>query len=145
MSRCHCRLWCQCTLLSCSQQDNGHSFATVGKGNLKVKLPNGSDHTTMTLKDVIYAADLMFTLILVPHLNKAGYLTVLDGGMCMINSPLPNHKVIVKIPYSNSLYRIASLTLPLMLIPMQTQPVNSSQSMIHTTNLAISCIMPYAT
>ena len=63
---------------------DGHSFAMVGKGDLKVKLPNGSDHTTMILKDVIYAPNLMFTLISVPHLDKADCLTMLDRGMCLI-------------------------------------------------------------
>lgn len=83
---------------------DGHSFAAIGGGDLPIDLPNGSGRMSVILKDVLYAPSLMFALISVPRLDKAGYSTVLENGFCTISSPKPERKIITRIAYSNGLY-----------------------------------------
>ena len=83
---------------------DGRSFAAIGVGDLPIDLPNGSEHTSVILKGVLYTPDLVFTLISVPQLDKAGFSTVLENGFCTISSPTPEQKVIAHVAYSNGLY-----------------------------------------
>jgi len=63
-------------------------FSVMGKGNLKVLLPNSNQKPTpITLENVYYSPHLVFTLISVGVLNWNGYDLHINGGKCIIQSP----------------------------------------------------------
>ena len=53
---------------------DGHTFSAIGKGDLKVLLPNGNEKPTpVTLRNVYYSPNLAFTLMPVGVMDKNGY------------------------------------------------------------------------
>lgn len=105
---------------------DGRSFYATGCGDMVVDLPNGSQRTRATLKDVLYAPNLSFTLISVTRLDKAGYSVEISDGMCSIRKPRPERTVIARIPESAGLYRVAGLALPDSLHANVAHPVSIS-------------------
>jgi len=82
---------------------DGHSFAAIGRGDLKIKLPNGTTGTTpVTLRDCLYSPRMPATLISVICLNEANYKLFVDGD-CMILSP--KMRMIGRILVVNGLYQ----------------------------------------
>lgn len=108
---------------------DGRSFAALGVGDLPIELPNGSSRTSAVLKNVLYAPNLMSTLISVSRLDKAGFSTMVKNGTCTLISPKPERKVIAQIPFSNGLYRISGLT---------TSDALESSLYTHTANIYMS-------
>ena len=84
---------------------DGRTFSALGKGDLKIFLLNGDQKPTpITLKNVLYSPHMVFTLISVSCVARAGFSLVIKGGTCTIRSP--TSKVIGCIPENHGLYRI---------------------------------------
>lgn len=83
---------------------DGRTFQAIGQGDLVVRLPNGDNETTVTLKDTLYAPSMPFTLISVSRLNKAGFSLHVKNGLCKILSP--TRRVITQIPETHGLYHV---------------------------------------
>ena len=85
---------------------DGRTFSALGKGDLKIYLPNGNQKPTpITLKNVLYSPHMAFTLISVSCVDRAGFSLFIKGGNCIIRSP--TSKIIGTIPENRGLYRIA--------------------------------------
>jgi hypothetical protein len=55
-----------CTLQTANQQQ----FSAIGKGEVKLDLPNGDSKSELHLKEVLYAPEASYMLILVGRLDK---------------------------------------------------------------------------
>src|ERR1700678_160214 len=99
---------------------DGRTFSALGKGDLKIFLPNGNQKSTpITLKNVLYSPHMAFTLISVSCVTRAGFSLFIKGGNCVICSP--TSKIVGTIPEIRGLYRIANTS-------------------VHTANVAIKQI-----
>ena len=84
---------------------NNQTFKAIGKGNLRVKIPNGENFTTVTLRDVLYAPSIAFTLISLSRVDKAGYTTVIaDGELHLIGRS--DNTIIGRTPTRNGLWSV---------------------------------------
>jgi hypothetical protein len=100
---------------------DGRTFHALGKGEIQVVLPNGNQKSTrITLKEVYYSPIMVFTLISVSCVDRAGFSLLIKGGFCEIRTAAS--KVIGRIPQLRGLYRISSTT--------------SSSHPTHTANVA---------
>jgi hypothetical protein len=63
---------------------NNHKISAIGKGTMVIKIPNGSRITTLYLRDVLYSPEISFTLVSLSRADKAGYSTLIKGGMMNI-------------------------------------------------------------
>ena len=75
-------------------------------GDLHIDLPNGLGKMQMVFKNAVHAPEIMFTLISISRLNKAGYSMTFNKGMCTIKTP--KDQTIATIPHCNRLYKIAA-------------------------------------
>src|SRR5271168_1689294 len=73
-------------------------------GDLKMDLPNGLKTTQTIFKNAIHSPEMVFTLISISQLDKAGYQVNFKKGMCTILNP--KVQTIATIPHSDGLYRI---------------------------------------
>ncbi|KAI6095002.1 hypothetical protein F5141DRAFT_1014111 [Pisolithus sp. B1] len=53
---------------------DGCTIHATGHGDIVIKLPRGSEHVSITLKDVLLALDIAFTLISTTQIADANYL-----------------------------------------------------------------------
>jgi len=84
---------------------DGHTFSMLGKGDLKVELPNGNQKPTpITLKNIYYSPHMAFTLMSVSSIDQAGFSLFIKGGSCIICSLKSN--IIGCIPLVQGLYRV---------------------------------------
>jgi hypothetical protein len=74
------------------------------KGDLHIKIPNGSSTTTILLKDVLYCPDMGLMLVLIGKIINAGYKVIFQGNTCMIYNS--KDKTIGRINAKNGLYHI---------------------------------------
>ena len=51
-------------------------FQAIGKGNLRIKIPNSSSTTTILLKDVLHCPDMGLTLVSIGKIASAGYKAI---------------------------------------------------------------------
>jgi hypothetical protein len=51
-------------------------FQPIGKGNLQIKISNGSNTTTILLKDVLHCPDMGLTLVSIGKIMNAGYKVI---------------------------------------------------------------------
>ena len=79
-------------------------FQAVGKGDLHIKIPTGSETTTVLLKDVLHCPDMGLTLVSIGKITAAGYKVIFRGPTCKIFDP--RDKVIGNIIVKNGLYRV---------------------------------------
>ena len=79
-------------------------FQAIGKGNLWIKIPNGTSVTTVLLKDVLHCPDMGLTLVSVGKITAAGYQVIFEGTTCKIHDS--NKKVIGQIIARNGLYHV---------------------------------------
>ena len=87
------------------------TFHALKKGDIQIALPNGHHQSTIiTLKEVYYSPIMAFTLLLVSHVDKAGFSLLIKGGICEIKSP--TSKTIRLIPQVRGLYRITHTKAP---------------------------------
>jgi lipoprotein signal peptidase len=49
-----------------------------------IKIPNGLRFMTLYLQDVLYSPEISFTLVSLSRADKAGYSTLIKGGMMNI-------------------------------------------------------------
>ena len=82
-------------------------FQAIGKGDLRIKIPNGSDATTILLKDVLHCPDMGVTLVSIGKIATAGYKVIFRGLACKIYDT--KDKVIGQIHARNGLYRVDHL------------------------------------
>jgi len=90
-----------------SAADN-RTFEAVGKGNLHINIPNGDGFTSVTLRDVLYAPTIAFTLISLSRADKAGYTTIIEDGELHLIDRANNNKVVGRIPARNGLWSVRS-------------------------------------
>ena len=83
-----------------------HTFKAIGKGDMKIDVPNNAARTTMTLKDVLYCPNLGFTLVSVSRIAAAGYTVMFKDAICNILDR--TGKIIGEIEASNGLYRVSN-------------------------------------
>ena len=79
-------------------------FQAIGKGNLCIKIPNGSNQTTILLKDVLHCPDMGLMLVSIGKITGAGYKIIFKGSICRIYDT--KDKVIGQIMARNRLYRV---------------------------------------
>src|SRR5258708_3787718 len=89
---------------------NGHIFSAIGRGDLIVTLPvkDGEQGPQITLKRVYYTPKMVFTLVSVACLDKAGCSLTIEDGQCNIRSPRPYRTILGFVPRVNNLYRLDS-------------------------------------
>lgn len=79
---------------------------------MEIELPNGNKREKITLKNVLYAPKMAFTLISMACIDRAGLSLLIEDGMCKITTRGSVRRTIATIPESRGLYRVAGLTLP---------------------------------
>jgi hypothetical protein len=87
---------------------DGQTLHALRRGDVEIELPNGKAHTRVTLKDVLCAPNIAFTLISTSQIMSAGLSIHMELGWCEIWSQKLK-KLIVRIPEVDGLYRIAGL------------------------------------
>jgi hypothetical protein len=84
---------------------DGWTFSALGKGDLKVELPNGDQKLTpITLKNVYYSPHMAFTLMSVSSIDNAGFSLLIKGRTCVVRSLKSN--IIGHIPLVRGLYHV---------------------------------------
>ena len=97
------RKLCPITPKSITAADK-HHFQAIGKGDLRIKIPNGHSMTTILLKDVLHCPDMGLTLVSIGKITAAGYKVIFRGLTCRIYDS--KDKVIGQINARNRLYRV---------------------------------------
>src|SRR5882762_1026817 len=69
------------------QAANKQRFSAVGSGDLTISLPNGNTRTQITLRDVLYAPDVGYTLVSVGKLDEDRYGVKFEDGSCKVLVP----------------------------------------------------------
>ena len=92
---------------SISAADN-RTFHAVGKGTIRVAIPNSKRSTVVQLRDVLYAPTIAFTLISLSRADIASYTTVIRNGDLHLLDCQNDNKVIGKIPTKNGLWSVAN-------------------------------------
>jgi len=59
-------------------------FHAIGKGDMRIEIPNGRSTTTILLKDVLYAPDMGLTIISISRITAAGYSTLFHANFFRI-------------------------------------------------------------
>jgi hypothetical protein len=77
-------------------------FQAIEKGNLHIKLSNGSATTTILLKNVLHCPNMGLTLVSIGKITAAGYKVIFRGPTCKIFDL--RDKVIGLISMKNGLY-----------------------------------------
>ena len=61
---------------------DGRTFHVLGKGDIQVRIPNGKQKMTIIiLKEVYYSPIMVFTLISVSCVDRAGFTLIIGGGV----------------------------------------------------------------
>ena len=90
---------------------DGRTFYALGKGNIQIILPNGSNKSMrITLKEVYYSPIMAFTLISVSCVDRAGFSLLIKGGICEIRTAVSI--IIGRIPQTRGLYRVSDSKIP---------------------------------
>ena len=79
-------------------------FQAIGKGNLWIRIPNGTSVTTVLLKDILHCPDMGLTLVSVGKITAASYKVIFRGMTCKIYDS--KDKVIGQINARNGLYHV---------------------------------------
>ena len=77
-------------------------FQAIGKGNLQIKISNGSSTTTILLKDVLHCLNMGLTLVSIGKITNTSYKVIFQGATCMIYNS--KDKAIGQIHARNGLY-----------------------------------------
>jgi hypothetical protein len=72
---------------SITAADKRH-FQAIGRGDLRIKIPNGTSATTILLKDVLHCPDMGLTLVSVGKITAAGCKVIFSGPTCEIFDPM---------------------------------------------------------
>ena len=63
---------------------NKQSFSTIGKWQLVINIPNGSETSQLRLTGVLYLPEVSYMLVSVERLDEAGFTMTFGGGKCII-------------------------------------------------------------
>jgi hypothetical protein len=63
---------------------NKQTFSTTGRGELVIDLPYGDGTTQLRLHDVLYSAEVGYTLVSIGRLDEAGFTVTFGGGKCVL-------------------------------------------------------------
>jgi hypothetical protein len=63
---------------------NKQTFSTTGRGELVIDLPYGDRVTQLRLHDVLYSAEVGYTLVSIGRLDEAGFMVTFGGGKCTL-------------------------------------------------------------
>ncbi|KAH9924005.1 uncharacterized protein BXZ73DRAFT_30373, partial [Epithele typhae] len=64
---------------------NGDTFDAVGEGDMEVCVLNTNGQpTTITLRDVLYAPNIGFSLVSIRKADEAGYSAIFAHGECQL-------------------------------------------------------------
>ena len=80
------------------------TFKALGKGDIQISVPNGSETTKVLLRDVLYAPAMSATLVSVAKITEAKHSVMFKGAECLIHGP--NGKLVGQIPCKNGLYQV---------------------------------------
>jgi hypothetical protein len=87
---------------------DGHTFSALGKGDLKLKLPNGDQKPTpIMLRNVYYSPQMAFTLMSVSCVDQARFSLFIKNRACAICSSKSN--IIGCIPLVWGLYQVSGM------------------------------------
>ena len=93
--------------LSIIRAADRRTFRALGKGDIKITLPNGWQNSiTITFKEVYYSPIMAFTLISVSCIDRAGFSLIFGGGICKIKTS--SGKTISCIPQVRGLYHVTN-------------------------------------
>jgi len=84
---------------------NKQSFSTIGKGELVIDIPNGSETSQLRITGVLYLPKVSYTLVSVGRLDEAGFTTTFGGGKCVIRGP-DNVKIGKVLRKSTKIYKV---------------------------------------
>ncbi|KAF7367236.1 Retrovirus-related Pol polyprotein from transposon TNT 1-94 [Mycena sanguinolenta] len=86
---------------------DGRSFHATGKGSYRTYLPMGPGKrpTRATLANTYYSPNMVYTLISVSTLDRAGFACIAADGKCEIKYPKPGRNTIANFPIIRGLYR----------------------------------------
>jgi len=87
---------------------DGSAVSTIGKGDVKIDLPNGKEHTSVTLWNALYAPKMAFTLISTRRITAGGLAVHFEDQICKIMSHGPKCIVIATILQVEGLYSVAA-------------------------------------
>ena len=90
-----------------SAADN-RTFEAIGMGSLNIKIPNGDASTSVTLRNVLYAPNIAYTLISLSRADKAGYSTLIEDGQLLLIDRTNDNQVVGRIPNQNGLWSVRS-------------------------------------
>ena len=85
---------------------DSRTFKAIGKGSIQIQIPNGDGSTSVTLRDVLYAPTIGFTLISLSRADKAGYSTLIRDGDLHLLDRKNDSNVIGRIPARNGLWSV---------------------------------------
>ncbi len=81
------------------------TFHALGKGDMRVRIPNGNTTSIIMLRDVLYAPSMGLTIISISRVTAAGYAAMFCSRFCRIFDT-KDHRI-GHIPVStNGLYRV---------------------------------------
>lgn len=75
---------------------NRQQFNAVGKGDIKLTVPNGSGVSMLHLRNVLYSPEAGYTLVSIGRLDDDGYSTTFSNGRCVIHGR--NGECVADIP-----------------------------------------------
>ena len=62
---------------------NKQTFSTTGKGDPVIDVPHGHSSTQLHLHDMLYSAEVGYTLVSVGRLDEARFTVIFGGGKCV--------------------------------------------------------------
>jgi hypothetical protein len=83
---------------------NSGSFSATGMGNMTVTVSNGNSESELLLKDVLFAPNLAYTLVLIGQLDAAGFTIEFGNRLCIIYNA--DGRTIGQVLRKCGLYRI---------------------------------------
>lgn len=79
------------------------TFEAIGKGDMRIEVPNGRGNSHILLKDVLYTPNIAFTLISIGHCDSAGLHCTFGGNRCLLCNQ--SGQILAAIPKIHGLYR----------------------------------------
>ena len=80
-------------------------FYTIGLGDLKIEVPNGTSSTSIILKDVFHAPNMGLTIVFINHIVKAGYTVKFKNEFCVIQDKAGDQVGLIPAN-QNGLYKV---------------------------------------
>ena len=79
------------------------TFNAIGKGDMYIDVPNGSETSRVLLRDVLHSPNMGVTLVSIGKITDAGCSVVFHGNICRIFDS--SRTLLAEIPKQNGLYR----------------------------------------